>query len=262
MLTAVSLAVRRSVFPLFLVSVVALAAPQRRAGNPEDLPADVAAGKDLFGQFCAGCHGADGSGGTGSDLARGHFRHGGGDPELYNTISNGVPGTTMPGIFLEANEIWQLVEFVKELSRVPAVTPASGDPTRGEALLRGNGGCLGCHRLNDEGSPLGPDLSSIGATRSPGHLRRSLLRPDEGPASRSWVVHAVTKSGKTVVGKRLNEDTLSIQLQDANDKLISLFKRDLKDYRIEKAAPMPSYEEVLSPQELGDLFAYLATLGR
>ena len=254
--------VRRSILLLFVVSVVALAAPQRRAGNPDNLPADVAAGEDLFGQFCADCHGADGSGSAGSDLASGRFRHGGGDAELYNTISNGVPGTTMPGIFLEANEIWQLVEFVKKLSRVPAATPASGDPTRGEALFRGNGGCLGCHRLNDEGSPLGPDLSSIGATRSPGHLRRSLLRPDEGPASRSWVVHAVTKSGKTVVGKRLNEDTRSIQLRDENDKLISLFKRDLKEYRIEKAAPMPSFRELFSQQELEDLLAYLATLGR
>ncbi len=255
-------AVRRSILLLFVVSVVALAAPQRRAGNPDNLPADVAAGKDLFGQFCADCHGAGGSGSAGSDLTSGRFRRGGGDAELYNTISNGVPGTTMPGIFLEANEIWQLVEFVKGLSRVPAATPASGDPTQGEALLRGKGGCLGCHRLNDEGFPLGPDLSSIGATRSPGHLRRSLLRPNEGPTSQTWMVYAVTKSGKTVVGKRLNEDTLSIQLRDANDKLVSLFKRDLKEYRIEKAASMPSFEEVLSQQELDDLLAYLATLGR
>ena len=136
-------AVRRSIFLLIVSSLATLAVPQRRAGNGDNLPADVAAGKGLFGQFCADCHGADGSGGAGSDLTSGRFLHGGGDAELYSTISKGVPGTTMPGILLKAGEIWQLVEFVKELSRVPASTPASGDPTRGEALLRGKGGLLG-----------------------------------------------------------------------------------------------------------------------
>ena len=73
-------------------------------------------------------------------------------------------------------------------------------------------------------------------------------------------VRAVTKDGKVITGRRLNEDTWSVQLIDSQERLVSLAKADLKEYAVLKTSAMPSYRDKLSAQELADVVAYLLTL--
>ena len=73
-------------------------------------------------------------------------------------------------------------------------------------------------------------------------------------------VHAVTRDGKVIDGRRLNEDTFTVQLTDQDGRLISLVKADLREYRISTTSPMPSYEKELSPLELADVVSYLLSL--
>ncbi|PYV76634.1 MAG: hypothetical protein DMG96_13435 [Acidobacteria bacterium] len=42
---------------------------------------------------------------------------------------------------------------------------ALGDASRGQAILEGKGQCLNCHRVGENGSRVGPDLTAIGAPR-------------------------------------------------------------------------------------------------
>ncbi len=58
---------------------------------------------------CAPCHGYNGEGGRGPNLAAGRFYHGSTDLDLFNNVSNGIPGTEMPGNFYSADRIWQIV---------------------------------------------------------------------------------------------------------------------------------------------------------
>jgi hypothetical protein len=73
-------------------------------------------------------------------------------------------------------------------------------------------------------------------------------------------VHAVTKDGKVINGRRLNEDTWSVQLIDAQERLVSLTKADLREYSVLPTSLMPSYKDKLRAQELADVVAYLLTL--
>ena len=73
-------------------------------------------------------------------------------------------------------------------------------------------------------------------------------------------VRAVKKDGTVINGRRLNEDTYSVQLKDTNGRLVSLMKADLRDYRISTTASMPSYKKELDPTELADVMAYLLSL--
>ncbi|MEQ1728832.1 MAG: hypothetical protein ABL982_10655, partial [Vicinamibacterales bacterium] len=73
-------------------------------------------------------------------------------------------------------------------------------------------------------------------------------------------VRAVTKSGTTIRGRRLNEDTYTVQLIDDQERLVSLTKSDLREYEIGKTSPMPSATKVLSADEVADVLAYLLTL--
>jgi cytochrome c oxidase cbb3-type subunit III len=70
----------------------------------------------------------------------------------------------------------------------------------------------------------------------------------------------VTKDGKIISGRRLNEDTYTVQLIDDQEHLVSLTKADLREFTVLKATPMPSYKDKFSAQELADLEAYLLSL--
>ncbi len=37
-----------------------------------------------------------------------------------------------------------------------------------------------------------------------------------------------------ITGRRLNEDTLTVQIMDSKERLVSLTKADLKEYTVEK----------------------------
>jgi putative heme-binding domain-containing protein len=111
-----------------------------------------------------------------------------------------------------------------------------------------------------KGSHLGPDLTDIGAIRNAARLERSILDPSETILPQHRIVRAVTKQGATFTGRRLNEDTDTIQLIDDRERLVSLAKSDLRELTVLKASPMPSYQGKLSSQELADLVAYLLSL--
>jgi putative heme-binding domain-containing protein len=135
-----------------------------------------------------------------------------------------------------------------------------GDAKRGEALFSGTGNCSSCHRVNGKGPRVAPDLSNVGALRTADMLEKSLVDPTAAmlPVNRS--VRAVTRDGKVITGRRLNEDTYSIQLIDDREQLMSLEKADLRDYTVLKTSSMPSYKDKLSSQEQADVVAYLLSL--
>jgi putative heme-binding domain-containing protein len=242
---------------LLLASWAWAQAPAERLFNAR---VDPEQGRKLWSVNCAVCHGAEGKGGRGPDLTSGKFQHGGTDDDLYRAMRNGIPGTEMPGFPLTGVESMQLLAFMRALGRAAMPPPAEGDAARGRALFAGGGQCTSCHRVGGTGSRIGPELSDIGARLPPSDLLASLLRPDERVLPAHWYVRAVTRDGRTVTGRRLNEDTYSVQLIDAQDRLVSLVKQDLKQYELLKKSPMPGYEGKLTREQLGDLVAYLASL--
>ena len=243
---------------LLLAWISVGAAEQRVDTNPHTSPADVAAGGRIYRSHCVECHGRDGMGGRGPDLTRGDLRYGNSDTALADTISTGIPGTSMPLFFFNGKQLWQIVAFVQSLRRDEPKPP--GDSTAGAALFRGKGGCVTCHMVNGQGGRQGPDLTTVGAKRSLRHLRNAIVEPNQWVSPLDWKIQARTKSGEVVKGVRLNEDTHSVQLLDSNDNLVSLIKKDLESYQIIKMSAMPSYAERLSESELDDLIAYLYRL--
>jgi putative heme-binding domain-containing protein len=134
-----------------------------------------------------------------------------------------------------------------------------GDPARGQELFTSSG-CAGCHRVEGKGPRYAPDLSNVGATRTPDILQRTLLDPDGAMLPLNRTIHAVTKDGKAITGRRLNEDTYTVQLIDPQEHLVSLEKADLREFTILKTSGMPSYKDKLSSKDVADLVAYLLSL--
>jgi putative heme-binding domain-containing protein len=221
--------------------------------------ADVEVGFNLYNANCHACHGANGDSVPGVNLRSGRLRHAANDSELNRLIQAGIPGTAMPPGRFTSAELAGLVAYVWSMHEFDTLS-VPGDASRGRAVFEGKGGCVSCHRVNGNGSRVAPDLSDIGAIRAADALARKLLDPNGSilPLNRS--VRAVTRDGAVIAGRRLNEDTYTVQLIDAHEDLVSLAKADLREYTVLTSSPMPSYKDKLSPVERDDVVAYLHTL--
>jgi putative heme-binding domain-containing protein len=131
--------------------------------------------------------------------------------------------------------------------------------SKASRLIQQNG-CLSCHRVGDVGSFVGPDLDGVGAHRTPEQLQASLESPKKEVLPENRSVRLVTRDGKTVTGRLLNQDGFSVQLIDSSGQLRSFARSGLREFTIVTTNPMPSYADKLSAQELKDLVRYLSSL--
>jgi len=223
-------------------------------------PADIAFGASLYSGQCTNCHGATGDGVAGVNLASGKFRRATTDRDLTNVITTGIAGTAMPGFKFNATEVDGIIAYLRNMNSFDIGSVKPGDAQRGRAIFEGKGACLTCHRVNGKGSYVGPNLSEIGTVRGAGALERSLIDPTSGLMPINRPVRAVKKDGTVINGRRVNEDTYSVQLMDTQGRLVSLMKADLREYTISTKASMPSYKNELNPTELADVMAYLLAL--
>jgi putative heme-binding domain-containing protein len=219
-------------------------------------------GAGLYGANCATCH-ADGDGIAGVNLKTGQFKHSTTDEDLLGVIRNGVPGTAMPAHpDFAANDLVALVAYIRTMRDYGSKPVKLGDRQKGKVLFEGDGGCLSCHRVNGKGSRVALDLSDTGSLHPPAYLERTLLDPDSTAAEvpQSHMLRAVTKQGTTIAGRRLNEDTFTIQLIDSQEKLVSLQKADLRSLTVLPGSTMPSLKGKFTDDQISDLVAYLASL--
>jgi hypothetical protein len=116
-----------------------------------------------------------------------------------------------------------------------------------EAIFEGKGSCLTCHRVNGNGSRMGPDLSDMGVPRRGGGpgpqmetaaagnaaaLERAILDPDADVAPANRFVRVVTKDGTAITGRLLNHDNFSVQLIDSQGKLRAFQMSELREYTV------------------------------
>jgi cytochrome c oxidase cbb3-type subunit III len=245
--------------------------PPPHSAHPRATPESLAQGKTLFEGTCAVCHGIDGSGANGPNIREAATNLG---PEgLYNTIYSGIFGSGMPTFSQLGDEkIWLLVNYVASLGHEGGGM-ALGDPKKGKEVYDASG-CSTCHIVAGTGGDLGPDLTKIGSQRTADFLHDVLLDPgahlpatdtalQERAGYPAYVMYrAVTANGKVVEGMRVDEDSFTIQLKDANGQVHSLRKLSLQKLEAEPGKSfMPSYKDKLSEMQLNDLVAYISSLG-
>jgi putative heme-binding domain-containing protein len=241
---------------------VAVGAAQQAAQthDSEYSEADIVYGSRIYAGRCTMCHGPQGDGVGGVTLASGKFRNASTDQQLANFIRTGSPAAGMPPFALDNADKTAVVAYLRNMNTFDTATVKTGDAARGRAVVEGKGTCLQCHRIGRAGSRVAPNLSDIGSARSPGSLQRSLLNPTTQMMPINRPVRVVTKDGTVITGRRMNEDTYTLQVIDDRERLHSLIKTDLREYTISTTSPMPSYQDKLSSEEVADVLAYLLSL--
>jgi putative heme-binding domain-containing protein len=227
--------------------------------------ADIENGSRLYQSSCAGCHGPNGDMVPGIELLRGQFRRATSDTEIMRIIRAGIPGTTMPPSSFTEAQAGTIVAYLRSMAPSARGPAAPGDVARGNAasgktIFQGKGQCATCHRVNGVGPRVAPDLSDVGAIRRTPELQQKLLDPSALVRPGNRFIEAVSKNGAKISGRLLNQDTFTIQLIDASERLISLSRSDLREFTFVKDSPMPSYRGKLSAEEVADLVTYLVSL--
>lgn len=224
---------------------------------------DVQRGEQLFSTRCTNCHGDAGDQVPGVRVLSGSFRRVSTDEELSALVRNGIPDRGMPQGNYNADELRAIVAYLRTAA---SSTPSSsvslppGDPVRGKALFESKAGCLACHRTAGDGGFRGPNLSTIGAVRSEASLVDSLINPSAEIVPLNQELRVVTRTGRTIEGRRMNEDTFSVQLILAEQgRLVSLLKSEVREI-VPLPSPMPSFRDRLTAGELSDIVAYLRSL--
>jgi cytochrome c oxidase cbb3-type subunit III len=238
------------------------------------------AGEYEFRINCALCHGLGArGGGRGPDLTRAQKKHVRSDAEMFQVISNGIPGTAMPangtngqGVGMTDEEIWQIITYIRSIE-VKAPAKPLGSAAHGKELFYGDANCSLCHMVEGKGGRLGPDLSGVGGSRT----RESIIDSVRNPSRRlAWglteatkefpqeyeTITAVTADGKEIKGVALNEDSFSVQMMDADERIHLLEKDKLRSFKKSRESLMPKYNpDVLSDKDLEDIVAFLSSLG-
>src|SRR6185369_12845904 len=197
-----------------IVSSIALAAGMEPKSKLPNSRADLLRGEKLFQVHCSLCHGPKGEGARGPMLTRARLTRAPEDAALLRILEDGIRGTEMPGAnALSDRELRQTAAYVRSLGKV-ALKPVPGDVRRGAEIYLGKGGCAACHSVRGEGGVAGPDLSSIGESRSSAFLRESIVNPGAAVPEGFLLVTVVPNGGPRVTGMRVNEDSFSIQLRD------------------------------------------------
>ena len=234
------------------------------------------AGEYEFRINCALCHGLGArGGGRGPDLTIAKKPHAKTDADIFQTISNGIPGTAMPangtngqGVGMTDAEIWEIVAYIRSIE-VKAPAKPLGNAAHGKELFYGDANCSACHMVNGKGGRIGPDLSSVGGSRRTDALIESVRKPS---AKLAWglteptkefpqeyeEVTVVTEDGQQFKGTTLNEDSFTLQMIDTSENL-HLFEKDkLKSYEVTRKSLMPVYnQDMLSDKDLNDIIAFL-----
>ena len=242
----------RLLTPLLLAAAATLSA----ADNPlARHPEAFSAGRELYLERCAVCHGQDATGSMAANLIRSRVVASGRDQALFDMIRKGIPGTEMFAHEIPDDSIWRIVTFLHGLARPGDRPPLPGDPARGRELFVQTG-CRGCHAVQGRGGFLGPDLSSIALQRTADAIRSAVTEPNATVDTGFRRINVVSKDGRRADGVLRNEDSFSLQVLTREGEHLSFDQSEIAS-RTDGDSPMPAAAAKLSAADLRDLLAFL-----
>jgi putative membrane-bound dehydrogenase-like protein len=146
------------------------------------------------------------------------------------------------------------------LSAYRSALDLPADPLRGKAVFKKT--CATCHRLENEGTEVGPDLLSALRNKTRETLLTDILDPSREVDPR-YVDYIVTnKAGRVFTGMIAAETASSITLRRAERAEDVLLRTDIDTMQATAKSLMPEgLETQLGKQDVADLIAYLQSVG-
>ena len=177
---------------------------------------------------------------------------------LLQAYPTDVLETAQPLLDKLASRGAQQAEYLSELKQ--RLGQLEGDPGRGRHIFHSRKvACIGCHRMDDQGGQVGPDLSKISQIRSPHDLLESLVFPSSSIALGYRGYTIATDDGQVHTGLIVRETSEAIFLRTAQLAEIRIPRSHVEAMQDAHLSVMPQgLEKTMNEQELSDLLAFLA----
>jgi putative membrane-bound dehydrogenase-like protein len=151
---------------------------------------------------------------------------------------------------------------IKRLGELKKLVLTGGNVNKGRQVFREQRTlCITCHRIGKEGERIGPDLSTIGATRTRADLLEAVVMPSASFARGFEPYVVTTVQGKQFQGIIARQTSDAVYLRTAERAEIRLARSQIETLAPGKVSIMPEgLDRILTVEELRDLLAYLASL--
>jgi putative heme-binding domain-containing protein len=172
------------------------------------------------------------------------------------TAAPGVTGP--PRAFVKA---WTLEEL---LPAVETGLKSKRDYDRGRSLFASTQ-CFACHRFENQGGAVGPDLTAVGGRFGPRDLLESIILPSKVISDQYEAVNIATSDGQVITGRimNLNGDSMTINTNMLDPSAqVNVNRRKIEEMTPSKISMMPEgLLNTLDKEEVADLVAYLLSRG-
>jgi cytochrome c oxidase cbb3-type subunit 3 len=255
-----------SAFALLCVA----ASAQQQALTAQTDAAAVERGKQLLGQQCGFCHGANARGGSsGPDLTRSELvQEDENGRQLGDFLRVGRPDRGMPKFDLSAQDYTDLAAFLHSEIYLASnrrlyktLDVLVGDPAAGQAYFNGGGRCATCHSATG-------DMKGIGAKYTPIDLQGRIVYPRRGGSppyeDKNAVKVTVTPAGAApVTGAIVRLTDFEVTLFDPATRQQRSFLRTGDTPKVAVTDPLQAHMDQLlkwTDADMHNVTAYLASL--
>jgi quinoprotein glucose dehydrogenase len=139
---------------------------------------------------------------------------------------------------------------------------AGGDAERGRELFFGKVAlsCVRCHKINETGGEVGPDLTRIAADKTRQYLLESLVEPNKTIAKGFETAVLTLDDGRSVIGIVKSQDAKELTLINAEAQTLTIPTAEILERTTGQSAMPADLVKQISLLELRDLVEYLSSL--
>ena len=140
---------------------------------------------------------------------------------------------------------------------------AKGNAENGKKIFhRPELACLTCHRIGEEGGKIGPALDAIGSAQPLEFIIGTIIEPQREVKEGFETVRVMTKNGDEKIGVIVAGNDREITLRDPTGAEHTVAQADIAKREFIGSLMPAGLTDNLPPEDLRDLFAYLAQLGK
>ncbi|MBL9151347.1 MAG: c-type cytochrome [Verrucomicrobiales bacterium] len=179
-------------------------------------------------------------------------------------IIEAKPAVNVPQFTFEPREFqknWTVADFDDVIN---VGLEGARDYTNGRKMF-GAASCFACHRFNQEGGAVGPDLTGVAGKFSPRDLLESIVDPNKEISDQYGSMIFTMLDGTQVIGRVMNLNGDNIQVNTnmmAPDQTVPVDRKQLKEMKPSPYSMMPpGLLNTLKKDDVLDLLAYLLSGG-
>jgi len=144
-----------------------------------------------------------------------------------------------------------------------AILAVAGDAGRGREVYfnNTNARCKSCHRIQNEGGAVGPDLSQIGKKYARAALLETILEPSRAVAPEFIAYLVETSAGQVHSGLLVTKNNEEVVLRDIEDRRIRIAADQVELMVPQQKSLMPELLlRDMTAQDVADLLEFLGSL--